>query len=47
MVVMKNKKTPNGEGPPLFPSWGWFYAAVVGWLGALIILFYLFTRHFS
>lgn len=44
---MKHKLTSSEQGPPLFPSWGWFYAAVIAWLGILIVLFYLFTRHFS
>lgn len=44
---MKKNFSTEKEGPPVFRTWGWFYAAVVGWLGILIVLFYFFTRHFS
>jgi hypothetical protein len=35
------------EKPPVFPFWWMWYALVVGFLAALIILFYLFTKSFS
>ena len=35
------------EKPPLFPSWGYWYALVIAWLLLLIVLFYLFTKTFS
>jgi hypothetical protein len=35
------------EKPPFFNSWIFWYALVVGSLILLIILFYLFTKHFS
>lgn len=44
---MPDNKTYDEERPPFFGKWGRFYAAVAGWLVLLIVLFYLFTRHFS
>jgi hypothetical protein len=39
---------PEAEGPPPFlGSWGRLYAAVLGWLVLLIVLFYIFTESFS
>ena len=35
------------ERPPLFPAWSYWYALVIGSLILLIVLFYLFTKHFS
>ncbi len=37
----------DNDKAPLFKSWGGWYTAVVLFLVALIILFYLFTKHFS
>jgi len=39
------KKNDNGrERPPLFSSWGWWYALVLLNLALQILLFYLLTR---
>ncbi len=35
------------EPPPFLGTWGRLYAAVIGWLAALIALFYLITISFS
>jgi len=35
------------DKPPLFKSWTSWYVLVIGFLLLLIILFYLFTKHFS
>jgi LmbE family N-acetylglucosaminyl deacetylase len=34
----------NGEPPPVLGSWPRLYAAVLGWLALLIVLFHLFAR---
>jgi len=34
------------EAPPLGRSWAALYAAVLGFLALLVVLFYLFTRAF-
>ncbi len=38
--------TPQ-EKPPLFSRWTAWYLVVAGWLAALTIFFYLFTKHYS
>jgi len=35
------------EKPPFLKSWNSWYLLVIGFLVLLIILFYLFTKHFS
>lgn len=35
------------EKPPLFRRWSTWYILVTGWLAALIVFFYLFTKHYS
>jgi len=35
------------EKPPFFKSWVSWYLLVVGFLILLIVLFFLFTKHFS
>jgi len=35
------------EKPPFFKSWNAWYILVIGFLILLIILFHLFTKHFS
>ena len=35
------------EPPPFLGSWPRVYAAVLGWLLFLIVLFYIFARAFS
>lgn len=35
------------EPPPLLGTWRRVYLAVLGWLGLLIFLFWLFTRAFN
>ncbi len=37
----------QNEKPPLFPAWWMWYLLVIGFLAALIVLFYLFTKTFS
>jgi hypothetical protein len=34
------------DRPPFFRGWGGVYGAVLGFLGFLVLLFYLFTRAF-
>jgi hypothetical protein len=34
----------SGHPPPFLGTWGKVYAAVIVYLAALILLFYLFTR---
>ncbi len=40
---------PSGrEGPPpILGTWGLAYAAVIGWLALLILLFYFFGWRFT
>lgn len=35
------------EKPPLFSRWRGWYLVVAGCLVALIVFFYLFTKHYS
>ncbi|WP_262697066.1 MULTISPECIES: hypothetical protein [Chitinophaga] len=35
------------EKPPLFSRWAAWYWVVGGFLAALIVFFYLFTKHYS
>lgn len=35
------------EPPPFLGSWGRLYAAVLGWLALLVLLFYFLTARFS
>jgi hypothetical protein len=35
------------EPPPFLGTWRRVYLAVLGWLGLLICLFFLFTRAFN
>ncbi|MCL6507155.1 MAG: hypothetical protein K6T59_09020 [Bryobacteraceae bacterium] len=35
------------EKPPLLGTWRRVYLAVLGWLAALIVLFYLFSKAFA
>jgi len=35
------------EKPPVFKSWTAWYVLVIGFLALLILLFFLFTKHFS
>ncbi|WP_298711957.1 hypothetical protein [Chitinophaga sp.] len=35
------------EKAPLFGRWRSWYLLVIGWLAALIVFFYLFTKHYS
>jgi len=34
------------DRPPFFKSWTAVYALVLGFLGFLVLLFHLFTRHY-
>ena len=40
-------KTPIDEPPPFLGTWKRVYAAVLLYLTALIVLFYLFTRAYA
>ena len=35
------------DRPPFFKSWSGVYAAVLGFLAFLILVFYLLTRHYQ
>ncbi len=37
----------NQDQPPVLGAWRRLYAAVLGWLLFLIVIFYLFTRRFT
>lgn len=38
--------SPN-EKVPVFPKWRHWYWLVIGFLVLLIVLFYLFTKHYA
>jgi hypothetical protein len=40
-------KTVPDEPPPFFGTWSRVYAAIIGWLALLILLFFLFSKAFS
>jgi hypothetical protein len=40
-------KTAPDEPPPFLRTWSRVYAAIIGWLALLILLFYFFSRAFS
>ncbi len=42
-----NTKEVNEDKPPFFDSWSKMYWLLMGVLGVLILLFYLFTQHYS
>ncbi|GAA4305556.1 hypothetical protein [Compostibacter hankyongensis] len=44
---MTHDPNKTEDKPPVFKAWGIWYLLVAGWLGLLIVLFYLFTKHFS
>lgn len=35
------------DRPPVFRKWTGVYALVLGFLGFLVLLFHLFTRHYK
>ena len=35
------------DRPPFFRTWAGVYGLVLGFLGLLVVLFLLFTRHFK
>jgi hypothetical protein len=37
----------DNDKPPFFKTWNAWYFAVIAFLAVLIILFFLFTRHFQ
>ena len=43
-IVVKSSPEPPDEPPPFLRSWRRVYAAVLGYLLLLIVLFYLFGR---
>ncbi|MEK7282797.1 MAG: hypothetical protein AAB249_03220 [Acidobacteriota bacterium] len=36
----------DADKPPFFRTWTGVYALVLGFLGFLVLVFYLFTRHY-
>jgi len=48
-VVGSNSGGSSDDGagkPPLLPSWGHFYALVLGVLGAIVLALVLLERHY-
>jgi hypothetical protein len=43
----RRERPEADEPPPFLGSWSRLYAAVLGWLALLIVLFYLITLAFS
>lgn len=39
--------SPNEEKVPVFRKWRHWYWLVIGFLLLLIVLFYLFTKHYA
>lgn len=46
MAAPDGDESHLSDKPPFFSTWGAVYAAVLGFHGFLILLFYLVTRHF-
>lgn len=46
-MTEENKDLEAEEKPPFFKKWKGWYLLVLGNLVFLIILFYLFTNHYS
>ncbi len=44
---LENRDPQADEPPPFLGTWPRLYAAVIGWLAALILLFYIFARSFN
>lgn len=42
-----NRLPTDSEKVPLFKSWRTWYWLVIGFLVVVMILFYLFTKHYS
>lgn len=40
-------REPDNDKAPFFKNWNYWYALVIGFLVALIILFTLLTKNFS
>lgn len=47
MENLKEEKKLQPDPPPFLGSWKNIYWLLMGNLAVLILLFYLFTRHFS
>ncbi len=49
MTTNTNDAMKNGhaEEPPLFRTWNYWYALVIGFLGLLILFFSIFTKYFA
>lgn len=45
--MTKDTQEVNDEKPPFFDSWSKVYILVMGVLAVLVLLFYLFTEHYS
>jgi hypothetical protein len=41
-----DQRNNTEDRPPFFRSWSGVYALVLGFLGVLVLLFHLFTRHY-
>jgi hypothetical protein len=46
-MTTDNDNDRHSDEPPLFRNWNYWYALVIGFLGLLILLFYLFTNYFA
>ena len=45
--ALRDGRPPAEEPPPFLGTWPRVYAAVIGWLATLILLFYVFARAFN
>lgn len=45
--MTKDNQEVQEDKPPFFSSWSKMYWLVIAVLGVLILLFYLFTEHYS
>ena len=41
------RPSPDDDRPPFLGSWSRVYAAVLAWLAALVVFFWIFTIAFS
>ncbi|HXG32692.1 MAG TPA: hypothetical protein VNJ11_04960 [Bryobacteraceae bacterium] len=44
---LERPELTSDENPPILGTWRRLYLAVVAWLAALIVLFYLFSKAFA
>lgn len=45
--IMKDEVDTSDDKPQVFKSWTTWYALLIAVLAILILLFYLFTQHYS